>query len=43
MLTVAGFQKSANVNWLEGDMTSFDLQQQFDIITIFCDSKLFAR
>ncbi len=43
MLTVAA-QKSANVNWLEGDMTSFDLQQQFDIITIFCDSlKLFAR
>ncbi|MCD0801550.1 class I SAM-dependent methyltransferase, partial [Staphylococcus aureus] len=37
MLTVAA-QKSANVNWLEGDMTSFDLQQQFDIITIFCDS-----
>ncbi len=34
MLTVAA-QKSANVNWLEGDMTSFDLQQQFDIITIF--------
>ncbi|UMT74740.1 class I SAM-dependent methyltransferase [Staphylococcus roterodami] len=37
MLTVAS-QKSTSVNWIEGDMTSFDLQQKFDVITIFCDS-----
>lgn len=37
MLTVAS-QKSTSVNWIEGDMTSFDLQQTFDVITIFCDS-----
>ncbi|BCU52456.1 ubiquinone/menaquinone biosynthesis C-methylase UbiE [Staphylococcus auricularis] len=37
MLAVAR-EKSNAVNWIEGDMTDFDLQQQFDAITIFCDS-----
>ena len=37
MLTIAN-QKSNEVRWLEGDMTSFKLNQKFNIITIFCDS-----
>ncbi|PNZ12455.1 class I SAM-dependent DNA methyltransferase [Staphylococcus simiae] len=37
MLAVAA-QKCPHIVWLEGDMTDFELQQQFDIITIFCDS-----
>ena len=37
MLTIAN-EKSNNVRWLEGDMTSFKLNQKFNIITIFCDS-----
>ncbi|RIP34191.1 class I SAM-dependent methyltransferase [Staphylococcus gallinarum] len=37
MLAMAS-QKSTHVNWLEGDMTDFDLNRQFDVITIFCDS-----
>ncbi|WP_251942864.1 class I SAM-dependent methyltransferase [Staphylococcus sp. Marseille-Q5304] len=37
MLSVAT-QKSNNVNWIEGDMTEFNLDKQFDVITIFCDS-----
>ncbi|RIL84160.1 class I SAM-dependent methyltransferase, partial [Staphylococcus cohnii] len=37
MLSIA-MQKSSEVNWIEGDMTDFDLNQQFDVITIFCDS-----
>ncbi|MCC3754624.1 class I SAM-dependent DNA methyltransferase [Staphylococcus capitis] len=37
MLTIAN-QKSSEVRWLEGDMTSFKLNQKFNIITIFCDS-----
>lgn len=37
MLAIAS-QKSNKVNWLEGDMTDFELEQQFDVITIFCDS-----
>lgn len=34
MLSIA-MQKSSEVNWIEGDMTDFDLNQQFDVITIF--------
>ncbi|AYX89983.1 class I SAM-dependent DNA methyltransferase [Staphylococcus cohnii] len=37
MLSIA-MQKSSEVNWIEGDMTEFDLNQQYDAITIFCDS-----
>ncbi|MCD8919327.1 class I SAM-dependent DNA methyltransferase [Staphylococcus gallinarum] len=37
MLAMAS-QKSTHVNWLEGDMTDFDFNRQFDVITIFCDS-----
>ncbi|PHK49717.1 class I SAM-dependent DNA methyltransferase [Staphylococcus edaphicus] len=37
MLAIAT-QKSNHVNWIEGDMTHFDLEQQFEAITIFCDS-----
>lgn len=37
MLAIAS-QKSNQINWLEGDMTRFELDHQFDIITIFCDS-----
>ncbi|MDN6721259.1 MAG: class I SAM-dependent methyltransferase, partial [Staphylococcus equorum] len=37
MLSIAT-QKSNKVNWIEGDMTEFELNQKFDVITIFCDS-----
>ncbi|WP_437272660.1 class I SAM-dependent DNA methyltransferase [Staphylococcus succinus] len=37
MLSIAA-QKSKKVNWIEGDMTEFGLNQSFDVITIFCDS-----
>ena len=37
MLAIAT-QKSNQVQWLEGDMTDFDLNLSFDLITIFCDS-----
>ncbi|HLR19753.1 MAG TPA: class I SAM-dependent methyltransferase [Staphylococcus sp.] len=37
MLSIA-IKKSNKVNWIEGDMTEFELNQQFDVITIFCDS-----
>ena len=37
MLTIAN-EKSNNVRWLEGDMTDFNLNQKFNVITIFCDS-----
>ncbi|MCU5746408.1 class I SAM-dependent methyltransferase [Staphylococcus sp. SQ8-PEA] len=37
MLTVAA-QKSDKVRWLEGDMTDFSLNQEFDLITILCDA-----
>ena len=37
MLTLAE-QKSSNVQWVEGDMTDFDLGLEFDIVTILCDS-----
>ncbi|MGC9604417.1 class I SAM-dependent DNA methyltransferase [Staphylococcus warneri] len=37
MLAIAS-QKSNQINWIEGDMTRFKLDYQFDIITIFCDS-----
>ena len=37
MLTLAE-QKSSNVQWVEADMTDFDLGLQFDIVTILCDS-----
>lgn len=37
MLSIAS-QKSNQINWLEGDMTNFQLDHQFDIVTIFCDS-----
>lgn len=37
MLSIA-MQKSNKVNWIEGDMTEFELNRQFDVITIFCDS-----
>ncbi|MCI8278694.1 class I SAM-dependent DNA methyltransferase [Staphylococcus xylosus] len=37
MLSIAA-QKSSHVNWLEGDMTDFQLDKSFDVITIFCDS-----
>lgn len=37
MLAIAA-QKSEHVNWLEGDMTDFQLNTSFDVITIFCDS-----
>ncbi|MCF7594268.1 class I SAM-dependent DNA methyltransferase [Staphylococcus warneri] len=37
MLAIAS-QKTNQINWLEGDMTRFELDHQFDIITIFCDS-----
>ncbi|WP_436951992.1 class I SAM-dependent DNA methyltransferase [Staphylococcus shinii] len=37
MLAIAA-QKSNHVNWLEGDMTDFQLNKSFDVITIFCDS-----
>lgn len=37
MLSIAN-QKSNKVKWLEGDMTDFNLNHKFNIITIFCDS-----
>ncbi|ADC87415.1 MULTISPECIES: class I SAM-dependent DNA methyltransferase [Staphylococcus] len=37
MLAIAT-QKSNQVQWLEGDMTDFNLNLSFDLITIFCDS-----
>ncbi|PTI99924.1 SAM-dependent methyltransferase [Staphylococcus simulans] len=37
MLAVAS-QKSDSVRWIEGDMTDFELGQNFDVITILCDS-----
>ncbi|MBX5318386.1 class I SAM-dependent DNA methyltransferase [Staphylococcus caprae] len=37
MLTIAN-EKTNNVRWLEGDMTDFNLNQKFNVITIFCDS-----
>lgn len=37
MLAIAA-QKSNVVNWIEADMTDFELEQHFDVITIFCDS-----
>lgn len=37
MLSIAA-QKTNQVNWLEGDMTDFDLNKNFSLITIFCDS-----
>ncbi|MCG7338574.1 class I SAM-dependent methyltransferase [Staphylococcus sp. ACRSN] len=37
MLAIAS-QKSKHVNWIEGDMTDFNLSRQFGVITIFCDS-----
>ncbi|POA01585.1 SAM-dependent methyltransferase, partial [Staphylococcus carnosus] len=37
MLVIAS-QKSDEVRWLEGDMSNFNLNETFDVITIFCDS-----
>ncbi|RBA05044.1 class I SAM-dependent DNA methyltransferase [Staphylococcus arlettae] len=37
MLSLAS-SKSQNVNWIEGDMTDFNLNQSFSVISIFCDS-----
>ncbi|WP_412520920.1 class I SAM-dependent DNA methyltransferase [Staphylococcus simulans] len=37
MLAVAA-KKSHAVRWIEGDMTDFELGQNFDVITILCDS-----
>ncbi|MDY5060687.1 class I SAM-dependent DNA methyltransferase [Staphylococcus simulans] len=37
MLAVAS-KKSDSVRWIEGDMTEFELNQNFDVITILCDS-----
>ncbi|WP_342589110.1 class I SAM-dependent methyltransferase [Staphylococcus coagulans] len=31
-------QKSEHVNWIHGDMTAFNLNRQFDLVTILCDS-----
>ncbi|MDP4460088.1 class I SAM-dependent DNA methyltransferase [Staphylococcus hyicus] len=31
-------QKSDNVTWLEGDMSDFNLENKFDVVTICCDS-----
>lgn len=31
-------QKLTEVHWIQGDMSNFDLNQTFDLITIFCDS-----
>ena len=37
MLAIAA-NKSNQVSWLEGDMTDFSFKNEFDVITIFCDS-----
>ncbi|MCE4985701.1 class I SAM-dependent methyltransferase [Staphylococcus arlettae] len=37
MLSLAP-SKSQSVNWIEGDMTDFNLNQLFSVISIFCDS-----
>lgn len=37
MLAIAA-NKSNQVSWLEGDMTDFSFNNEFDVITIFCDS-----
>ncbi|RQN22125.1 class I SAM-dependent methyltransferase, partial [Paraburkholderia tropica] len=37
MLSIAS-QKTNQVKWIEGNMTHFNLNKKFNMITIFCDS-----
>ncbi|WP_390575611.1 class I SAM-dependent DNA methyltransferase, partial [Staphylococcus pseudintermedius] len=37
-MLVLAKQKSSQVQWIEGDMSDFNLNTDFDLITILCDS-----